>query len=321
MYLMKGLILLVIALSVVAKKPRDYRPVVIYHGLGDTAKSQGMIKIKEIIESELEGVYVKNIQIGENENEDRDHTFMDNSNRQIDEVCKKLAQDENLVDGFNAIGFSQGGLFLRAYVERCNNPPVYNLITFGSPHNGVGEVPKCGDKSDYICHVASSLIRRGVYLSFVQERVVQAQYYKDMKNYDTYLKASIFLADINNERPNHKNPQYASNMAMLNKLAMIQFINDTTLMPKESSWFGYYNADKTEILDMKDLPIYKEDWIGLKKLDRLGKLDFIHTEGDHMQFSAEFFVDSVVKPYLAEPLPALTIGDVEDTFLGLVKQN
>ena len=34
-----------------------------------------------------------------------------------------------LRNGFNAIGFSQGGLFLRAYVENCNNPRVMNLVT------------------------------------------------------------------------------------------------------------------------------------------------------------------------------------------------
>jgi hypothetical protein len=49
----------------------------------------------------------------------------------------QLASDPNLKDGFNAVGFSQGGQFLRAYVERCNNPPVHNLITFGGQHMGM----------------------------------------------------------------------------------------------------------------------------------------------------------------------------------------
>ena len=30
----------------------------------------------------------------------------------------------------------KGGQFLRAYVERCNKPRVYNLITYGAQHNG-----------------------------------------------------------------------------------------------------------------------------------------------------------------------------------------
>ena len=52
------------------------------------------------------------------------------------------------------MGFSQGGQFLRylvlldflkgkaddirGFVERCNKPPVRNLITWGSQHNGIG---------------------------------------------------------------------------------------------------------------------------------------------------------------------------------------
>jgi hypothetical protein len=43
-------------------------------------------------------------------------------------VCNKLAADPNLKGGFNAIGFSQGGQFLRAYTQRCNNPPVHNIL-------------------------------------------------------------------------------------------------------------------------------------------------------------------------------------------------
>jgi palmitoyl-protein thioesterase len=54
----------------------------------------------------------------------------------VDLVCEQLAKVPELSNGFNAIGFSQGGLFMRAYVERCNQPKVRHLITFGSPHGG-----------------------------------------------------------------------------------------------------------------------------------------------------------------------------------------
>jgi palmitoyl-protein thioesterase len=55
---------------------------------------------------------------------------------QLETVCEQLASIEELKDGFDGIGFSQGGLFLRAYAEKCNQPAVRRLITFGSPHNG-----------------------------------------------------------------------------------------------------------------------------------------------------------------------------------------
>ena len=38
--------------------------------------------------------------------------FFKNVNEQIDEACEKIALDPNLQDGYNALGFSQGGQFL-----------------------------------------------------------------------------------------------------------------------------------------------------------------------------------------------------------------
>lgn len=37
---------------------------------------------------------------------------------------------------FNAIGFSQGTLITRGYIERCNNPPVFNYIAWVGPQDG-----------------------------------------------------------------------------------------------------------------------------------------------------------------------------------------
>lgn len=57
-------------------------------------------------------------------------------NEQIDFAAEQIANITELKDGFDAIGFSQAGQFLRAYVERHSNPPVHNLITFGAQHMG-----------------------------------------------------------------------------------------------------------------------------------------------------------------------------------------
>lgn len=39
-------------------------------------------------------------------------SFSMNTNLQVDEACKQIANDTNLKNGYNAIGFSQGGQFL-----------------------------------------------------------------------------------------------------------------------------------------------------------------------------------------------------------------
>ena len=68
---------------------------------------------------------------------------------------------------------------MRSYVQRCNGPPVRNLMTFGSPHGGVAAFPGCERSDDKTsCKLALFLISRGVYLDWIQHRVVQAQYFK-----------------------------------------------------------------------------------------------------------------------------------------------
>lgn len=73
-------------------------------------------------------------------------TFFGCADDQVATVCAQLAALPDLTDRtrnpsrrFDAIGFSQGGQFLRAVVERCNGVglggvTVRNLITLGSQH-------------------------------------------------------------------------------------------------------------------------------------------------------------------------------------------
>jgi hypothetical protein len=47
--------------------------------------------------------------------QDIENGFFLNANKQVEDVCKQLANDPELNDGYNALGFSQGGQFL--YVD------------------------------------------------------------------------------------------------------------------------------------------------------------------------------------------------------------
>ena len=42
----------------------------------------------------------------------------------ISAVCKILQSDSRLAGGYNAIGYSQGGLLFRGLIQRCPSPPV-----------------------------------------------------------------------------------------------------------------------------------------------------------------------------------------------------
>ncbi|KAJ3175505.1 ATP-dependent DNA/RNA helicase [Geranomyces variabilis] len=274
-------------------------PIVLWHGMGDFANNpDSMGAIKMFLEEDIPGVYVHAIQIGETDDEDRRASFLDRVDRQVDEVCGSLAADPNLAGGFNAIGFSQGGQFLRAYVQRCNNPPVRNLITYGAQHAGVSEWPGCKDRSDVNCQLARSLLLSGAYLPWVQSRVVQAQYYKDAKKYDAYLEKNIFLPDLNNEKL-VKNGTYRQNLMSLNALVLLQFEDDDMVVPKESSWFGYWN-EEGEVIRLEDQPLYKEDWLGLKSMNEAGQLVFDIIPGKHMEIDLAYLREVIIPTYLKD---------------------
>jgi len=102
-----------------------------------------------------------------------------------------------------------------------------------------------------------------------------------LDDFENYLEHSNFLADINNERKT-KNATYAQNLAEVEKFVMIVFHDDKTVIPKESGWFAEVNVTSGSTTKLKDLPIYQEDWIGLKKLDEKGGLRFVTLPGEHM---------------------------------------
>ncbi|GKT93364.1 palmitoyl-protein thioesterase 1 [Colletotrichum tofieldiae] len=233
-------------------------PLVIWHGLGDSYDGEGIKQIGELAEEINPGTFVYTVKVGTDPNSDRSATFFGNVTTQLEQ-------------------------FLRGYVERCNNPPVRSLVTYGSQHNGIVEFKACGD-GDLLCKGAMALLRFNTWSGFVQNRLVPAQYYRDPKpdQYEKYLESSNFLADINNERE-LKNVRYKKNLASLTNFVMVLFEDDTTVIPKETAWFEEVNG--TESLPLRARAIYKEDWIGLRELDRKGGLRFRQIPGDHMELS------------------------------------
>ncbi|KAJ8610259.1 hypothetical protein MRB53_038662 [Persea americana] len=273
-------------------------PLVIWHGLGDTYDADGMNQTAELAARVNPGTYVYNIRLSNDSDTDRRATFFGNLTEQLAQVCNDLATHPVLgrAAAVNAMGFSQGGNFLRGYVERCNVPPVRSLVTFGSQHGGISSFQKCGP-TDWLCKAASGLLASNTWSDFVQGRLVPAQYYRDPEDLDSYLEHSNFLADINNERA-RKNATYKANLASLAKFAMIVFEDDTTVHPKESGWFAESNETAGTVTLLRDRQIYKDDWLGLKALDDKGALEFKTVPGAHMAISEEVF-NATFKKYFS----------------------
>ncbi|CZR66747.1 related to palmitoyl-(protein) hydrolase [Phialocephala subalpina] len=260
-------------------------PLVIWHGLGDNFAAEGLAEVAALAEETNPGTLVYIIRMGDDASADRSATFFGNLTLQMEKACADIVAHPILstAPAIDALGFSQGGQFLRGYIERCNNPPVRSLVTFGSQHNGISEFQECG-ATDWLCKGAQGLLRSSTWSSFVQSRLVPAQYFRDPNQYDQYLEHSNFLADINNERV-LKNKTYKENLAKLKKFVMYVFEDDTTVIPKESGWFSEVNG--TDVTLLRDRQLYKENWLGLKDLDKKGALEFKTTPGGHMSLSED----------------------------------
>ncbi|GAB6029248.1 Palmitoyl-protein thioesterase 1 [Chamberlinius hualienensis] len=271
-------------------------PIVMWHGMGDTCCNPiSLGSVKKLLEEVIPEVIVKSLRIGSSFWEDFESGFFVNVNDQIDEVCQQLQRDKELIGGYNGFGFSQGGLFLRGLAQRCPNPPMVNLVTLGSPHQGVFGFPKCPGANSTICDDVRRLLNFGAY-SWIQKFLVQAEYWHDPLDEDSYRNKSLFLADINCEKI--KKQEYKENLLRLKNFVMVMFNQDTMVQPKESELFGFYKEGQSEALyELGESQLYQEDWIGLKSLNDTGRLHLLAVDGDHLQIDVKWLTENIINPY------------------------
>uniref|UniRef100_A0AAQ4QLI0 Palmitoyl-protein thioesterase 1 n=1 Tax=Gasterosteus aculeatus aculeatus TaxID=481459 RepID=A0AAQ4QLI0_GASAC len=272
--------LLLVAGSPVHKSNNGTVPLVLWHGMGDSCCNPlSMGAIKKMIEEEISGIYVISLMIGKNVVQDTENGFFMDVNEQVSMVCSQL-----------------GGQFLRAVAQRCPSPPMKNLISVGGQHQGVYGLPKCPGESSHVCDMIRKALNSGAYTDLVQKHLVQAQYWHDPLNEDLYKTHSLFLADINQEKA--VNETYRKNLQSLEKFVMVKFLQDSVVDPVDTEWFGFLKtgqAKETETL--QESVLYKEDRLGLAAMDKVGKLAFLSSEGDHLQFTREWFTENLL-PYL-----------------------
>lgn len=283
-------------------------PLVIWHGLGDTYDSPGLTDLADLANSTHPGTQTHIISLSLDSSLDRRATFLGHVPTQINTTCQILsALPEPFSSGFNAIGFSQGGQFLRALVQTCPTlPPVNTLITFGSQHNGITQfLAECGT-FDFACKAAKGALDAGKWSEWAQKNVVPAQYYRDPADLESYLEHSGWLADINNERK-EKNSSYAERFGEVERVVLVGFKGDATVMPRESAWFAdVVVGEKRDVQWVRDRRLWKEDWVGLKRVDDRDGLEFLEIEGEHMRFE-EGVLEQFFEVYLG---PHGKVGDV-----------
>ncbi|GAA6042343.1 hypothetical protein JCM8097_003858 [Rhodosporidiobolus ruineniae] len=308
-------------------------PIVIWHGLGDRFDAAGLLSLKADLEArpKLEGVFVHIVHVADDGPADQRATFFGLATAQIQKVCDQLLDIPEITSPklnpsgvFDGLGWSQGGQLLRGVVEMCGGEgegklKMRNLITVGSQHMGIWAMPPCpADSGPFsACRLMHlSLVREGIYSGWAQSQVIPAQYWREEARIDEYLRNNRFLRDINNERVGDdemgaglwdtekepRNKTYKENFSALNRLVLLRFSEDLTVVPPHSSHFTLPSPNATncpapplpadplcyaDALPWSSLPLYAQDYIGLRALDEAGRVTKGVCEGAHMQVSEE----------------------------------
>lgn len=293
----------------------DPWPIVVYRGLNSSCCERSTLDMVQQLKAYYPRTYIISPALSSSAEDDRQRSLFDSLDLQISQLCQRFADDKRLAEGFIGIGLSQGGLILRGVLERCNRPPMRRLITLGSPHGGFSRLPSCSlhymkpliDSlqqrvrllkwlpDSWLCRSLQRLAEELAYSRPFQLSIIPAQYYRDPDRLASYR--NIFLADINNEfEP--RNATYKRNVESLEALVAVRFEQDALLYPSYSAWFAYDNPRRGKDFNITSLPIYQQDWIGLDKLHRQGKLELLSLPGSHLDFPSDY-VNRTLSRYIS----------------------
>lgn len=294
---MKSLCVLIFFIKLISGTPT---PIVLWHGMGDSCcTSFSLGAFKTFLEENIPGVYVKSLMFGNSMVQDVESGFFLSPNIQIATACKVLSEDPKLANGFNGIGFSQGSQFFRGLVQRCGDKlKVKTLVSLGGQHQGVYGLPHCFAIKQKTCDYIRELLNYAAYNSFLQKHLVQATYWHDPLAEQKYRQKSAFLSDINNEL--FVNNTYVKNLNKLERFVLVKFDEDSMVQPRESAWFGFYTPGQSvNMTTLQDSRLYLEDRLGLRKMDKEGRLIFLSSPTDHLRFSEEWFIQNILNPFLS----------------------
>ena len=100
------------------------------------------------------------------------------------------------------------------------------------------------------CPFANHIIGYFAEFVLVQDWCAPADYFRTWWNFERFNNNNIFLIDVNNEGET-KNDVYKQRLTAVKNFGLFLWLQDETVAPKESEWFGFWN-DNRDVLLMKE---------------------------------------------------------------------
>ena len=260
-------------------------PIALFHGIVDSCTMKNTSKLVSDLENDL-GVHVECIEIG--------NGFLDSVAKpilkQVEEACEKIKSNPNFQDKFNVLGISQGTLIGRYIIEKCDmKGQVMKYMSFDGPQMGIASIPKitCGSFCEWLCNITAPLAYQ------LRDIVAPCGYYKYRYDQDTYKKTNTFLKMLNNE--DEKDEEVYKRFSSLEKVKLIKSREDTVITPRDSSWFQFYDKNGIDIVPLELSDFYIDDYIGLRKLNEEGKVEFTEFAEEHVLYNIDEYNEEIVK--------------------------
>ena len=260
-------------------------PIAVFHGIVDNCEMKNTSQLVNDLRRDLD-VHVECIEIGNGYMD----TIFKNLQAQVEEACEKIKSNPNFQSKFSILGISQGTLIGRYVIEKCNmQGQVMRYMSFDGPQMGIGSVPKltCGAFCDFLVNITSPIFYG------LQDRIAPAAYYRYKYDQEYYRQHNKFLKMLNNENE-EKDEEIYKRFSSLEKVKLIRSKDDSIIVPKESSWFMFYDESGKNIVPLEESEFYKKDFIGLRKLNEEGKLSFAEFRDDHVIYNVVEYWEEIV---------------------------